>query len=459
MVVVPTPRVRLVVLNYNGGDLVIRCVEHLERLDWPQDRLEIVVVDNDSADGSPDALAQRPRVRLIRSGANVGFPANNLGMEDLAGVDYVGLINNDAFVTRGYLPPLVAALESDPRIGAACPKILLAPRFRDLALATPTFVAPGDGRDLGVRVSGIRVGGDERGRHALYAEGLFPPERGGPGEPEFRWTTHRALIRVPVDPVVAPEPGDDDAGAPAAEEVALRLAAPRPLVVTFGGDDLVRAEVGETPRWIRAPLGGPVYDVVNNVGSDLVNGSWGGDRGFLEPDAGQFDEARDVFAWCGAGVLFRTGYLDQVGLFDERFFMYYEDTDMSWRGRARGWRYHFVPDAVLRHVHAATSVEGSPLFHHYVERNRLVMLTKNAPWRLAGAATGRYLLSTASYARRDVVQPLVHGRRPSTGLVKARARSFGAYLRMLPVVLPDRRRLRAAQVVPDEAITGWTVPR
>lgn len=458
MVTVPGPRVRLVVLNYNGGDLVVRCVDHLERLDWPADRLEIVVVDNASTDGSADALAARRRVRLIRSADNRGFPANNLGLADLDDVDYVGLVNNDAFVTRGYLQPLVVALDADPRVGAACPKILLASRFRDLTLAAPTFVPPGDGRELAVRVSGVRVAGRDRSRHAIYAEGLFPPECGGPGEPEFRWSGARARVRIPVDPTVAPEAGEHDA--PPAGAASLRLAAPRPVLVTLGGGaGPVEAEVGPTPAWVDVTLGGPPYDVVNNVGSDLVNGSWGGDRGFLEPDTGQFDEPRDVFAWCGAGVLFRPAYLRDVGLLDERFFMYYEDTDMSWRGRARGWRYHFVPDAVLRHVHAATSVEGSSLFHHYVERNRLVMLTKNAPWRLAGAATGRFVLSTASYARRDVVGPLIHGRRPATGLVRARVRSFGGYLRMLPDVLPDRRRLRAAQVVPDEAITGWSVPR
>ena len=110
----------------------------------------------------------------------------------------------------------------------------------------------------------------------------------------------------------------------------------------------------------------------------LVDGGWGADRGFLEPDRGQYDEPVDVFAWCGAGVLFNVDYLRDAGLFDERFFMYYEDTDLAWRGRARGWRYRYVPTSTLRHVHSATSVEGSPLFQHYVERNRLVMLTKNA---------------------------------------------------------------------------------
>ncbi|HET9610246.1 MAG TPA: glycosyltransferase, partial [Acidimicrobiales bacterium] len=142
----PVPRVRLVVLNYNGGDLVVRCVEHLERLDWPEDRLEIVVIDNASADGSADTLADRPRVRLIRSPENHGFPGNNLALRDLDGLDFVGLINNDAFATPRYLQPLVAALEDDPGLGAACPRILLASRFRDLTVVAPPFVPPGDGR-------------------------------------------------------------------------------------------------------------------------------------------------------------------------------------------------------------------------------------------------------------------------------------------------------------------------
>lgn len=448
MVGVPVPRVRLVVLNYNGGDLTVRCVEHLERLDWPEDRLEIVVVDNASTDGSDRVLAERPRVRLLRSGQNLGFPANNMGLRGLDGIDYVGLVNNDAFVEPGYLRPLVEALESGPRIGAACPKILLAPRFCDLRIEAETWRAPGDGRDLSVRVSGIRVDGVDQWRHALFAEGAHHPERGGPDEPEMRWLTGEALVRVPV-PVDEP-----------AETVELRLATDRPVPAKLdAGSDVVEVAVDRTPRWVRVPLGGRPYDVVNNVGSDLVNGSWGGDRGFLEPDTGQYDEPRDVFAWCGAGVLFRPDHLADVGLFDERFFMYYEDTDMAWRGRARGWRYRYVPDAVMRHVHAATSVEGSPLFHHFVERNRLVMLTKNAPAPLAAAAVGRFALSTASYARRDVVRPLLQGRRPSTGLVAARLRSLGAYTRLLPQVLPDRRRLRRGQTVPDEAITGWSVAR
>jgi GT2 family glycosyltransferase len=444
----PLPRVRLVVLNYNGGELVVRGVEHLERLDWPEDRLEIVVVDNASSDASDIQLESRPRVRLIRSGHNLGFPANNLGLVDLDGVDFVGLVNNDAFVEPGYLHPLVGALEADTGVGAACPKILFAPRFLDVVVSSPTHRVPPDGRDLGVRINGLEVDGDDAWHTAMFGDGCYHPEDGAPGEGMFRWLSGEAHLGVPVDEE---------------ESLALarvRLASDRDVKVELDGGRGARpVEVGGAPEWHEVQLVGEPYDVINNVGSVLVNESWGGDRGFLERDCGQYDDPQDVFAWCGAGVLFRPDYLHDVGLFDERFFMYYEDTDMAWRGQARGWRYRYVPNAVMRHMHAATSVEGSPMFQHYTERNRLVMLAKNAPPRHAAGAAGRFLLSTASYAKRDVVRPILRGERPRPNIVTARLKSFGGYLRLLPGVIPDRRRLRSGQRVHDEAIVGWSISR
>src|SRR5690606_20147147 len=82
---------------------------------------------NASTDGSADAIAAEfPSVELIRRPTNEGFGANNHALRDLDGVDYVGLVNPDAFVEPGWLTPLVATLESDFGLGAACPKILLA---------------------------------------------------------------------------------------------------------------------------------------------------------------------------------------------------------------------------------------------------------------------------------------------------------------------------------------------
>ena len=166
-----------------------------------------------------------------------------------------------------------------------------------------------------------------------------------------------------------------------------------------------------------------------------------------------------MFAWCGGSVLLRPAYLADVGLFDESFFLYYEDTDLSWRGLSRGWRYRYVPEAVVRHVHAASTGEGSFTFQYYAERNRLVMLAKNAPAAMAWHAAWRYALVTASYARRDLVRPVLGLHRPNVEQTRRRAVSFVGFLRMLPAILRERRRIRRAATVPDAAIVARLVPR
>jgi GT2 family glycosyltransferase len=446
------PRVRLVVLNYNGGDLVVRCLEHLQRLDWPGDRLEIVVVDNVSADGSDQVIAERfPEVRLIRNPKNTGFGANNLALRDLDGVDYVGLVNPDSFVEPGWLAPLVAALEGDPALGAASARMLFADRFVEVSVESPTFV-PGaaDRRELGVRVSGARVDGKDRWRDTQIAEGTWGIEHDRQGG-TFQWTRDRAVVRIPV-------PDGDGAGSAFAAE--LRLAAEADKEIRLrSGDDEVTVTVGTEPRWVPVPVGGEPVDVINNVGSIVFEDGSGADRGYLERDHGQYDEPADVFAWCGGSVLFRPGYLADVGLFDEPFFLYYEDTDLSWRGAARGWRYRYVPEAVVRHVHAASTGEGSPVFQHYVERNRLLMLTKNAPAGFAVRAVWRFVLVTLSYARRDVVRPVLGRHRPNVEQVRRRLGSLAGYLRLLPAALAERRRLRRAATVGDDELLARLVRR
>ena len=443
------PRVRAIVLNYNGGSHVLDAVAALEKTDWPRDRLELVVIDNASVDDSDREIEQRfPSVRLMRSNSNLGFPGNNLAMTG-HDADYIALVNNDAFVTPGWLAPLVETLEAEPALGAACPKILFAPSFADLVITAPTFCPPGDGRDLGVRVSGLEVDGQDRFQDAQLVEGFWNMEPGPPTEASFAWSSARATIRVPLPP---DEPGPF--------RVRVRLAAENDKTVELAGSNGPESiTVGTSPGWVQATVLGPGYDVVNNVGSILVTLGFGADRGYLERDNGQYDSAEEVFAWCGGGVLLRRDYLESVGLFDETFFLYYEDTDLAWRGRAQGWRYRYVPDAVIRHLHAASTGESSPIFQHYVERNRLLMLLKNAPRSLVLNAIYRYVRMVASFTVRLVVIPVARGKRPHPQLPLRRVRSFAGFLRCAPGGLRARRALRRKQVVSDAELLGWMVDR
>jgi GT2 family glycosyltransferase len=114
------------VLNWNGWRNTVECVESLARVQEPA--LGLLIVDNGSTDDSREALAQRlPQVPLISTGENLGYAGgNNVGIRYWLdrGVENVGLINNDVVVRSDFAAPLVAALETDRRLGLVAPLIL-----------------------------------------------------------------------------------------------------------------------------------------------------------------------------------------------------------------------------------------------------------------------------------------------------------------------------------------------
>ncbi len=401
------------------------------------------MVENGSTDGvAARVTAELSRVRVIDAGGNLGFGGGcNLALADLAGVDHVALVNNDARVEPDWLAPLVDVLEADPSVGAANPKILFADRFVDVHLASATAARGlGDRRPLGVRVSGARVDGRDVWDDLQLVSGFWGLEHGSNGEGPYEWTNGQAHLRVPAGSFTC--------------EVRLTADSDRTVVAT-SGPHRTELHVSSVPAWYPVALDAAGFDVLNNVGSVVLADGHGADRGYLERDAGQFDQVEEIFAWCGAAVLLSKEYLERVGLFEARYFLYYEDFDLSWRGRAQGWRYFYVPASVVRHVHSASSVEGSRLFQHYDERNRLLTLTRNAPTSLALREAGRHLLITGSYARRDILVPLVHRRPPAVETVRRRMRAYGAYVRMLPEALAGRRALTGRGRLADEELSRW----
>ncbi|MEX2256557.1 MAG: glycosyltransferase family 2 protein [Acidimicrobiia bacterium] len=422
-------------LNFNGGALTVDCLEHLRTTDWPDDRLELVVVDNGSNDGVVDLVRSRwPEVRVVASATNRGFAGGmNLGLDRLDDIDYVALVNNDLTVDDGWLAPLVDTLESDPTLGAACPKILFATRFLEVEIETSTSRrGRGDHRALGVRITGIEIGGGDVIGGVQWWQGFWGPEASSPSDPVSQWSSGHAVLRVPIglDAPVPPTLRVRIQGATAGTAVLRAGGAPKTLHLTT------------EPAWCEVDIGDEPIEVINNAGSVLNADGYGADRGYLARDDGTFDTPADVFAWCGAAAVLSTRYLSDIGLFDERLFLYYEDLELSWRGRDRGWRYRYVPDVVVRHVHSATTGEHSQLARYQNERNHLLVLALHAPPRTLLRAAGRSLLVTASYARRDLLSPALRGDRPSAGIVRDRVRAFGGFLRLLPAIARERGRTR-----------------
>ena len=432
--------VRLVVLDHGGGDLTLRCLEHLRALVPPPGGVEIVCIDNGARDGSAARVRHAfPDVDVIELDTNEGFGANNHALGGLDGVRYVGLVNNDAFVEPGWLDPLVAALDADPGLGAACPRMVFEPRFAPIAIeAPPAQIARGDRRQVGIRIGRVLVDGVDMSSSVRFGSSGWG--RDADGDRISEWTHPRSVVFVP-----APE------GRSAL--VTLEVDAPADATVTFdGGAGVVEQRVGTRRSLVEVPVASARVDIVQNIGGVVFTDGYGADRGWQEVDDGRLDAPVDVAAWCGGGVLLRPEYLADVGLFEPRFFLYYEDTDLSWRGLSRGWRYRAVPAARMRHVHSATTGGASELSMVLTERNRLLMLVRNARSTFVVAQFLRFVAITASYARRDVVHPLLSGRRPEGRIVRRRVRSFLGALRGLPWALRSRRDLRRRRTVTDHDV-------
>jgi len=176
--------------------------------------------------------------------------------------------------------------------------------------------------------------------------------------------------------------------------------------------------------------------VVNSTGNVVTRRGTGTDRDWLREE-GEESRDTDVFGFCGGAALLRGAALDEVGGFDRELFLYYEDTDLSWRLRAGGWTVRYCEWAIARHLHAASSDSGSPLFRYYNTRNSLVVFARNAPLAVAAGACGRQLAGWAFVGLR---------RSEPRSVTLARRRGLTAFVRRLPRTLRERRRWRTSAV-------------
>jgi len=240
--------VSVVLVNYRGAQDTITCLRSLDALDWPADRLELIVVDNDSGDGSVEQIrAAVPGAMVIDAGSNTGFAGGcNLGVAHASG-EYVAFLNNDARADTGWVDAAVEVLTAEPSVAAVACKVL-----------------------------------DWDGARVDYVDGSL--------------------------------------------------------------------------TWY----------------------AMGYKREAERPDGPEYDVAKDVLFGTGAAMFVRTSVYREVGGFDERFFMFYEDVDLGWRLNLLGYRVRYVPGSLAFHRHHVTMKKFGNFREAYLlERNALLAMYKN----------------------------------------------------------------------------------
>ncbi len=188
-------------------------------------------------------------------------------------------------------------------------------------------------------------------------------------------------------------------------------------------------------------------DRLDSAGMLLCRDGSSKQRGHLEPPA-SYKRLQQVLLPSGCAALYRRDMLDEIGLFDERFFLYCEDTDLGLRGRWKLWECMYVPAAIVEHRYSLSAGSASALKAYYVERNRLFVAFKNFPARELAAVPfvsalryfwhSAFLLSGRGKAAAYAGSPDGHAARLPWYVLRAWAAVFPE----LPRLLAERRAIQ-----------------
>jgi GT2 family glycosyltransferase len=248
----PKPYVIAVVLNTNRRDDTLACLESLYKGTYSN--LHVVVLDNNSNDGSVNAIRQMfTKAQVVELTQNLGYAGNNnvgirLAVEQ--GADWVLVLNEDTILAENCIEIMVSAAEMDSRIGMVGPMVY---HFDE-----PTVI------------------------------------QSAGGKLDNHWT---------------------------------------PTLI-----------------------------------------------GMNEDDTGQYAANHDVDWLSGCALLVKRAVIEQIGVFDERLFIYWEETDWCMRARTQGWRLVHSPQAKLWHKGVRRNYQPTPSVTYYFTRNKfLVLLKQHAP--------------------------------------------------------------------------------
>jgi len=253
-----SPKVFIIILNWNGWSDTLECLKSLENNDYPN--YQVVIVDNGSKE-KPES--PNPKIKIIYNQENLGFSGgNNVGIKYALGngADYVLLLNNDTIVDNHFLTKLVNIAESDKDFGVLGPKIYF-----------------NDQKDK-IWFAGGQVHLVNNKKHWLYNKGVM--------------------------------------------------------------------------------------------------------RGCGEVDQGQYDkpDIQETEYITGCCLLVKKEVVKKIGLMPEEYFVYYEDTDWSFKARQAGFKCIFVPQSKIWHKGSKSSIEYSLSYIYYHVRNGLLFATRYAPW-------------------------------------------------------------------------------
>ena len=377
-----SPLCSVIVLNYFGEKVLDDTLNSLFNLNYPKDKLEIIVVDNASKDDSINLIknyAKKGKIVPVFLDKNYGFSkGNNFGIKIAKG-EYIALLNNDCLVDKNWLRELVKAAKKNPEAFAFGSKILLYTKFLDVNFkVNPDFVPVYAWLS---RSSLLKFSNKEE----IYLKLTHRRSENSSG-----LTCNIEFFYDPINDescelTLILSRMAKSSKTPSAKEL-LEIDSGFIIISSISqkGDEIeCKIKISVSDKWVSSFA----FDRIQNAGIVPFQDGYCRDIGalvrdgqqFYEKDNGQYQKQKEIYAACGAAVLYNKKVLESIGLLDEDFFMYYEDVEICERARFKNHPTIYVPTATASHYHALSSKEGSPFFVYHVEKGRLMHVFLNFP--------------------------------------------------------------------------------
>ena len=349
--------VSVVIINYNSKKYIDNLFESLIKLKHSDFTFQIVVVDNASTDDSIEYLESRHfdeyiPVKIVKSDVNRGFAGgNNFGVK-YSDSEYIVFLNNDTAVDEMWLENLYHFIRDRKDCVMANSKLLFFYDYIPFTFKTSDKIE----LERTVRIN----------EHDQYADGKFI---------ENCLCEKEKLVCFGHTKVQLPLLDKDKAHTFLFKTITWNNETDAIIAngKEYKADDngVIKIELSqEDVNRLKVTL-------IQNAGSGFDDVYNGYDIGFCKPDGEEYSKTYELTNGCGASIIMRKKDFDACGGFDEQFFMYYEDTDLSFRMKAGGGKIMYCPDSIVRHIHTGSSTEWSPFFTYHVYRNKLLFLYKN----------------------------------------------------------------------------------
>ena len=167
-------------------------------------------------------------------------------------------------------------------------------------------------------------------------------------------------------------------------------------------------------------------------------------RGRNEIDNGQYDQQTTIFGASGGASLYKVAMLKQIGLFDQDFFAYFEDVDISFRAQLAGWHVRYAPSAVVYHEVGATSSKMGNFSRYHSSKNFMLLYAKNMPAKLYFKYLPLFVLQLMRWS----ISSLLRGK------IIVFLRGVAAAILLHPKTLKKRRAIQKSRKVSVSYIDG-----